>query len=201
LLTRNLHSQASIEYIRYLEDCVSKLQANHGDSGRPEANGQNNLPSIREFHPTFQGDAGDVEMSDSDAASPTFTARPDHQHPQYQQYQMQMHQHQPSVSPAIPSQDERHRQHSYSSVSTEYRHHSFSTSATTSPAFGPQLHGPSSYARSSTSTSASTLTSPALNPQNDLDQEATAALLMLNNDRRGQGVNARGLSVKDLLSA
>jgi hypothetical protein len=47
------------------------------------------------------------------------------------------------------------------------------------------------------------LTSPALAPQRDLDQEATAALLMLNTDRRAskQGTAARGMSVRDLLSA
>jgi hypothetical protein len=48
------------------------------------------------------------------------------------------------------------------------------------------------------------LTSPALLPQRDrdMDQEATAALLMLNTDRRGThgGIGGRGMSVKDLLS-
>ncbi len=140
-----------------------------------------------------------MDMSDSEAVSPTFTARPDHHH-HHHHYQQQ---HQPSVSPALHAQDARPRHHSYSSATsaTEYRHHSFTLSATPSPAFGPQRHGP--YARSSTSTSASTVTSPALNPQTELDQEATAALLMLTTDRRGTAAaapNARGLSVRDLLS-
>ncbi|OAA64962.1 Helix-loop-helix DNA-binding protein [Cordyceps fumosorosea ARSEF 2679] len=188
--------QASIEYIRYLEDCVSQLKAQHGGEHRGDASASGNpLPSIREFHPTFHGEPaanGDVEMemSDSEAVSPTFTARPDHH---YQQ------QHHPSVSPALHPQDARHHSYSSSSAAPEYRHHGgFTLSATPSPAFGPQRHGP--YARSSTSTSASTVTSPALNPQTELDQEATAALLMLNNDRRGTAVSARGLSVRDLLS-
>ena len=49
-----------------------------------------------------------------------------------------------------------------------------------------------------------TIISPALLPQQrhgdgpDLDREATHALMMLTNDRRG---TTRGLSVKDLLSA
>lgn len=50
----------------------------------------------------------------------------------------------------------------------------------------------------------SALTSPALLPQRDLDQEATAALLMLNTDRRGthSSISGRGgMSVKDLLSS
>jgi hypothetical protein len=127
-------------------------------------------------------------MTDSEAAvSPTFTAMPDH-----------MHSRQPSVSPALHPQDARSRQQSYSSVSTEYRHHSYSTSANTSPAFGPQLHG--GYVPAGLG---SALTSPALNPQSDLDHEATAALLMLNNDRRaynaGNG-SRRSVSVRDLLT-
>lgn len=170
--------------MRYLEDCVSKLKAQHGEKNREEA-AHNSLPSIRDFHPTFHADpSGDVEMSDSDTASPLFAAQPDHTLS--------------SISPGLQPDDARHRQQSYSSVSTDQRHYSFSTSAGASPAFGPQRHGV--YAQSSAS--GSTLTSPALNPQSDLDQEATAALLMLNNDRRGTnaGLNARGLSVRDLLS-
>jgi hypothetical protein len=104
----------------------------------------------------------------------------------------------PSASPALMPQDSRHRQDSYSSVSTDHRHYSFSTSATASPALGPAAY---EYARSAISVG-STLTSPALEPQRDMDQEATAALLMLNTDRRGtQGsISGRGMSVKDLLS-
>jgi hypothetical protein len=53
---------------------------------------------------------------------------------------------------------------------------------------------------------ASALTSPALMPlresgERDLDQEATAALLMLNTDRRGIPGSGRGMSVRDLLSS
>jgi hypothetical protein len=183
-------SQASIDYVRYLEDCVSKLKAQHGEKSREEA-ALNSLPSIRDFHPTFHADpSGDVDMSDSDTASPLFTAQPDYAQPDYA--------HASTISPGLQLDDTRHRQQSYSSVSTDQRHYSFSTSAGASPAFGPQRQGV--YPQSSAS--GSTLTSPALNPQSDLDQEATAALLMLNNDRRGTnaGLNARGLSVRDLLS-
>lgn len=100
----------------------------------------------------------------------------------------------PSVSPAIQPQDMRNRQDSYSSVSTDHRHYSFSTSSTTSPALGPSAY---EYTRGAAVGSAST--SPALQPQRDMDHEATAALLMLNTDRRGTG--GRGLSVRDLLSS
>lgn len=190
--------QASIEYVRYLEDCVSKLKAQqeeddmtHTESGRQTPTGRDRLPSIREFHPTFRGDPagdGDIEMEDSDAGSPTMPTN-------------DRHAHQPSVSPALLPQDAvsaRHRQHSYSSVSTDARRYSFSASATTSPAFGPQVFSNGHYARSDASAPASTLTSPALDPQSELDQEAMAALMMLNNDRRGS--KGRGLSVRDLLS-
>ncbi|KAH6604795.1 hlh transcription factor [Trichoderma cornu-damae] len=180
--------QASIEYVRYLEDCVAKLKAQQEQArqNRPEAS-HPPLPPIREFHPTFRHDpSADVEMTDSEAASPVFAPQ------------------RPSASPALPARDSRHRQHSYSSASTDQRPYSYSGSTTTSPAFGPQVfvNGSVAYTRSSASASGSTLTSPALLPQSDLDQEATAALLMLNSDRRGTANNnGRALSVRDLLSS
>ncbi len=96
-----------------------------------------------------------------------------------------------------------HRQNTQSSIAsttspalTSQRHYSFSSnSALASPAFQPQLDHCFSIH--------STSTSPALLPQiDDLrnpDHEATAALLMLNTDRRN--TKARGMSVKELLSS
>lgn len=54
----------------------------------------------------------------------------------------------------------------------------------------------------SNSASNSTLPSPAL-PQGNINQEATATLLMLNTDRRStnSSVSGRGMSFKDLLTA
>jgi hypothetical protein len=209
-------TQASIEYVRYLEDCVSKLKAQRDvdlegaptDSGLQTPSGRDPWGSIPQFHPSYQQDA-DVEMTGSEAPSPTFTAQPSHQ---------------PSVSPALLSEDVRNRHNSYSSTSTDHRHYSYS-SATTSPAFGPQTYN---YGRGGPSLPASALTSPALAPlreHRDLDQEATAALLMLNSDRRGSMIGGhssresdrsnstggaatpqpqqgtgRGMSVRDLLS-
>lgn len=231
--------QASIEYVRYLEDCVSKLKAQRdasearsptesglqtpsGGGGRAEPWGQ-----IPQFVPRYQEDPDDVEMTDSEAPSPTFPPMQQQQQQQQQQYSQQPQQQQlphsrsqqPSVSPALSPQDSRHRHDSYSSVSTDHQRHnsySYSTSTTTSPAFGPQTYsggGVGGYG------SLSALTSPALAPQRDrdLDHEATAALLMLNSDRRGTvgeasgsgavgaGANpargaGRGMSVRDLLS-
>lgn len=172
-------TQASIEYVRYLEDCVSKLKEQRDvalesappDSGlQTPSGGRDPWGSIPQFHPSYQPD-DDVEMAGSDAPSPTFTAQPSRSQ-------------QPSVSPALLPQDARNRHDSYSSTSTDHRHYSYS-SATTSPAFGPQAYN---YGRGGPSLPPSTLTSPALPPlreHRDLDQEATAALLMLNSDRRG----------------
>lgn len=161
------------------------------------------------------GDSQDVEMTGSDIApSPTFTTRPS---------SSTASQHQPSTSPALATQDvssssSLRRSDSYASISTptpaaaeHHRHYSFH-SATTSPAVGPGWAMGAGYAPSYHSAAGSTLTSPALGPlvERDLDQEATAALLMLNSDRRGTvssasggGTNAggRGMSVRDLLSA
>ncbi|KAL9945317.1 hypothetical protein D7B24_000088 [Verticillium nonalfalfae] len=198
--------QASIEYVRYLEDCVSKLkeQREAPDMQTPTEGGRDLWASIPQFAPTYREDpSGDVEMTGSEAASPPFAAQPSRSH-------------QPSVSPALLAEDARNRNHSYSSTSTDHRHYSYSaSSATTSPAFGPQI---CDYGRAGgPSQPPSALTSPALAPQRehrDLDQEATAALLMLNSDRRGtigsghgrssatesQGTG-RGMSVRDLLSA
>jgi hypothetical protein len=142
----------------------------------PAARGSYN--SSRQYQ-SYEEDE-DIEMDGTDAHSPTASAPMPRSH-------------QPSVSPAILPQDSKDRQNSYSSTQ---RHYSFSNSSVTSPSLTP---GQYDYARSSAA--GSTLTSPALLPQRDLDQEATAALLMLNTDRRGtQGSSGRGMSVKDLLS-
>lgn len=170
-------SQASIDYVRYLEDCVSKLKAENNRTASSTTDKFALPPQAPRPH--HYDEDNDIEMCGSEAGiSPTYTpiarsARP-------------------SASPALLPQDSRHRQDSYSSVSTDRRHYSFSTSATTSPALGP---GAYEYARSTPSA----LTSPALAPQRDLDQEATAALLMLNTDRRNTSQRG-GMSVKDLLS-
>lgn len=169
----------------------------------------------------------DVEMTGSDDAnSPTFTTRPSSATTSAS--------HRPSASPALVAQDPSTvaRHDSYAPLSAaaveHHRHYSYS-SATTSPAFGPQAggYGAAGYAPSNHSAAGSALTSPALGPlrERDLDQEAMAALLMLNSDRRGTvsstsggsnaasagagasggggggGGSGRGMSVRDLLSA
>ncbi|KAL2067415.1 hypothetical protein VTL71DRAFT_1840 [Oculimacula yallundae] len=184
--------QASIDYVRYLEDCVSKLKAEntrtiatpsteHFILPPPASRGSYGTP--RQYQPYDEQE--DVEMDGSEQPSPAYSTPVPNSN-------------RPSASPALLPQDSRNRQDSYSSVSTDHRHYSFSASTTTSPALGPAAYD---YARSVAS-AGSALTSPALLPQRDLDQEATAALLMLNTDRRGthSSLGGRGMSVKDLLS-
>lgn len=186
-------SQASIEYVRYLEDCVAKLKAQHHEDATPEqAHSPSTPTALDSFVPSqYRAEAEtqpDVEMTGSAAASPTFTAPSSRS----------------SISPALNTQD---RRESYSSASTDPRRYSYTTSATASPACGPQFG-------TTLPPIGSALGSPALGPQaRDPDQEATAALLMLNTDRRGyfgrgeegreersQRGSGRGMSVKDLLS-
>ncbi|KAK3330186.1 delta-1-pyrroline-5-carboxylate dehydrogenase-like protein [Apodospora peruviana] len=205
--------QASIEYVKYLEDCVSQLKAQRGPDAESRTNEMSGggLPSPTGYNPDRRytrhaeedADSLDVEMTSntsSEMPSPAVTHRASADRSQ-----------QPSISPALLSQeDSRNRHNSYSSVSTtEYRHNMYAggSSAATSPAFGPQQqqhhHHHHRYAQSSThSASGSALTSPALAPQRDFDEEATTALLMLNqSDRRGSSsTSGRGMSVRDLLS-
>lgn len=187
--------QASIDYVRYLEDCVAKLKVeNTRSNATPPTEQQFSLPppanrgsyghNPRQYHSYDEQD--DVEMGGSEQASPTYSTPVAHSN-------------RPSESPALLPHDSRNSQDSYSSLLTDRRHYSCSTSSTTSPALGPAGYD---YARSVASVG-SALTSPALLPQRDMDQEATTALLMLNSDRRGtQGsISGRGgMSVKDLLA-
>lgn len=184
--------QASIDYVRYLEDCVAKLKVQNSRRTPTPTTTQAYTPlpptapkpyNRTENYGVYDVDEDeDMEMTGSEAPSPNYVMAPSQSH-------------QPSISPALLAQDPQQHQASYSSNSNDSRHYSYSTSSTTSPAFGPR---PSEYAISN-SAGNSTLPSPALLPQGDLDHEATAALLMLNTDRRG--THGRGMSVKDLLSA
>ncbi|RDW88866.1 hypothetical protein BP6252_00898 [Coleophoma cylindrospora] len=182
--------QATIDYVRYLEDCVGKLKVENQRNNPNTVLAEFQLPPPmnRDSHDSSKKYSGaennedDVEMEDSEAASPTNSTP--------------VQSTRPSISPAIMPQDHRGRQDSYSSTSYGY-----TTSANTSPHFGATSY---TYAHSNASVG-STLTSPALQPQRDrdLDHEATAALLMLNSDRRGAhgSISGRSMSVKDLLSS
>ncbi|CAD6443303.1 01fe6e24-3e6a-48cd-a84c-f64e68040adf [Sclerotinia trifoliorum] len=174
--------QASIDYVKYLEDCVSKLKAENSRGNFSTNTGE--FTSRHEY--SARESEEDTEMTGSENRSSNYaTPIPPSQ----------------QTSPAMLAQDFRDRQNSYSSVSTNNRHYSISTSSTTSPALAPSVYD---YARSIDSVG-SALTSPALMPQRDqryIDEEASAALLMLNSDRRATNCSGvRGMSVKDLLSS
>ncbi|KAK4110504.1 hypothetical protein N656DRAFT_209053 [Canariomyces notabilis] len=191
--------QASIEYVRYLEDCVAKLKSQHGAEIKTDTEPRSAQPSLpspsfggsynpdRSYAPTANSRSPDVEMTNtSGAPSPGSTP-------------VAGRSQRPSISPALLPETSRNRQGSYSSASTEYRLHGYSTPSTTSPVFGPQVYADAHRPHSAYG---SALTSPALPPQRDLDQEATAALLMLNQmDRRTSTSAGRGMSVQDLLSS
>ncbi|PHH54070.1 hypothetical protein CFIMG_000935RA [Ceratocystis fimbriata CBS 114723] len=208
--------QASIEYVRYLENCVSQLKAQHeANTGAFPAP----LPPLEAFdlppqrcHEDEDEDDNDDNDNDNDNEASTSTGSVVHF----------------STGPVndIDMAD------SYSSTAststTDYQRGSYVSSAT-SPSFEPQQYpttpsctGLPGLALTGlamptyTTLPSSATTSPALHSQHDgrdLDHEATAALLMLTNDRRGnvemrygsgkhqKGGSGRGMSVRDLLSS
>ncbi|KJZ72616.1 hypothetical protein HIM_07975 [Hirsutella minnesotensis 3608] len=178
--------QASIDYVRYLEDCVAKLKAQHKESRVYGDSVHDPLPSIRKFHPEVHEEPSIVEAEITDSETPSPAA-------ESHDYRRRT-----SISPSLRAQATTHHQQTHIFSSSESALHSYSLSAGTSPVIGPQQSGRNML--SSSDLSASTLTSPMLNPQRDSDQEASAALLMLNKDRRDINTRGRGLSVRDLLS-
>lgn len=200
--------------MRYLEQCLSDLKSAHahcGASTQPQLPPFSHLgrhgddtPTASNFRDDDVGEDSDEEMSE--AATSPHSIRP-----------QSVHSHQPSISPAIlPSAHTSPELMSKPSKFGDYNRsayqshtHSARSSALPSPAFEPQTQasGPGGY-----STNFAPLTSPALGPQRDTglekdDHEATAALLMLNTDRRswssaagGNGSGGRSMSVRDLLS-
>jgi hypothetical protein len=220
------HPQASIEYLRYLEQCVSDLQAQH-QSPRPQPPPP--APAARSQAIEDEDDE-DEEMEDdhadpnhSGAATSTTTpAMSAYEHsgsivslPSLSQITTNASTSSPSVFAAGAG-----RHYSISSAASQPSYSPYFHSNQTSPAFGPQLShlsaapsfggafGLGSPALKPVDSSASTLRQIAegaselsekqrLTPaaagkangksgrsEHELDQEATAALLMLNNDRR-----------------
>jgi hypothetical protein len=177
--------QATIDYVQYLEDCIAKLKAETHRTTATPTSGQfaPSAPTSRGLYnppPQYHTyDDEDVEMGSPENPSPTYSTPLPNSH-------------QPPALLALQLQDS-NRQDLYSSASTEGRHYSLSALSTTSPTLGPTACG---HARSTASAS------PALLLQMDLDQEATAALLMLNTDRRSTygSIGGRGIGARDLLS-
>lgn len=239
--------QAGIDYLRYLEQCVTDLQA------------QNNSP--RPPPPPSRTPADEDLDSDDEMAEAVVEPEPQPQHQPHQQphHNQQPHPSVPTYEPppaplqktssliSLPSLSQITTTASTNTTSPSVfstRHYSVSSASQASyspyihsnqasPAFGPQLSHIPQYAPAP-------LGSPALPPLDrqsekdaersraatprqgarselELDQEATAALLMLNSDRRvwrgregrggsGAGEERRGsgvpggMSVRDLLS-
>jgi len=201
--------QASIEYMRYLEQCLADLKSAHASSAQPQLPSFSQIgrhgdatPTAAKFRDEEAEEDSDEEMSE--APSPR-SVRP-HSGGSIQS-------HQPSISPAIlpsaqTSPEILSKPSKFGSYGSVYQSHPHSarSSALPSPAFEPQTQasGPGGYRETF-----APLTSPALRPQTETlekdDHEATAALLMLNTDRRswsstGGNASGRSMSVRDLLS-
>ncbi|CZT16946.1 uncharacterized protein RCC_02780 [Ramularia collo-cygni] len=217
--------QASIEYTRYLEQCVSDLQAQNSSS--------NSQPPPVAFRRTEHNEEedDDDEMED-DEPTDARTSTPVNTGLQQSSSAISL----PSLSqittastssPSILSTGAG-RQYSISSAASQSSYSPYFPSNQASPAFGPQLHHVSGQPLF---TSGFGLGSPALKPvdsasalrqiaegatelsdqqrfarktgrtERDQDHEATAALLMLNHDRRNSVRQTTGMSVRDLLSS
>jgi hypothetical protein len=215
--------------MRYLEQCLADLKSAHSHCSSSSAQDhiRTQLPSFA--HLSRHNDNGEVTPTtttqfrdDHDDASDSdeeMSEAPTSPH-SYRPHSGSVFSHQPSVSPAIlpsaqTSPEILSKPGKFGSYSGSVYHshtHSARSSALPSPAFEPQTQaaGPTySFAP---------LTSPALRPQGGGgeglekdDHEATAALLMLNTDRRSWsstngsgggngGIAGRSMSVKDLLS-
>ncbi|KAG9186757.1 hypothetical protein G6011_09865 [Alternaria panax] len=235
--------QASIEYMRYLEQCVSDLKtANSRRDSPSSATSELPPPPLRRMRDDDQ-EASDQDEDMEDAVSPTYVETP----PTASRYTFVQ------TSPAIYPSDKNTYTHSTTTSPAVLPHDRNGSnsdgrySANPSPALRPSDPHFYSLRRRSTVTSPSihpnsafsahtpsathfsnpfhnnnggppstgpvpappgsahgsvhfALTSPALRPQADKeDQEATEALMMLNTDRRCWS-GGRGMSVKDLLS-
>ncbi|CAD6566181.1 MAG: hypothetical protein ASARMPRED_008577 [Alectoria sarmentosa] len=181
--------QASIDYLRYLEKCITDLKDANNSLSIPLVQAQA-LPSRFDAHTSKQNDEEededdddeDVTMADPDSngTSPSVMAIAGRAYAYTSPQSI-------TVSPAIAIEDQ-----------SQYQHSSYASSISTlpSPAFEPQNSG---YRGSQSHFSLSASTSPTIMPSREQDQEATAALLMLNKDRRNPK-GGRAMSVRDLLT-
>ncbi|KAL5349497.1 hypothetical protein ACLOAV_005790 [Pseudogymnoascus australis] len=193
--------QASIEYVRYLEDCIAQLKSQNGVNTPTIASRRESTSIAPHSYAASSSGASEASHTDTEmtTAPPTFPppqqAAHHHHHQHQTQQPPQIPQHQPSQSPPHRAEDFQ-------------RTYSFSHSSSTSPAFGPQTYAPGAPAWLGSAAS-SALTSPALGPMAE-EETATVALMMLNGDwrmgeqrereGRGEVQRPRGMSVRDLLS-
>lgn len=184
--------------MRYLEQCLADLKSAHVRHGT--SSGSQHRPQLPPFsHVNRSSELQDDEESDEEMEEAT---SPQDVRPR-SAAESSVRSHQPSISPAILPSNQVSPE-IMSKPSKFYGYHSARSSALPSPAFEPQTQ-----ASGPAQTSFAPLTSPALRPQGENskamekdDHEATAALLMLNTDRRSWSgpTSGRSMSVKDLLS-
>lgn len=231
--------KASIEYMRYLEQCVADLKAANQARHDSPSSAASDLPPppLRRAQEDEDYEEGNEDEEMQDVASPSheLSAVPKSTHhfstaspAIHPSDRVSVYSQSTTTSPALHAQDRNYYSahpspalqpsdpHRYSLVSVA------SPSLTASPAFsaqasqtpsaamfsnpfhsGPPSTGPMPAPGSAHGAVPFALTSPALGPQADReDQIATEALMMLNSaDRRSRsGTGARGMSVKELLS-
>lgn len=186
LLLCSQGQQASIDYLRYLEDCIADLKAANNSLSTPLVQPQAPPPPFDAVTPQEDDDDDDGDEDDEDVTmgdlgsndtSPSNMAIASKAYAYTSPQSI-------TASPAIETRSNHHHSSYASSVST-----------LPSPAFEPQ-HG---HRGSQSQFSLSASTSPTIMPSREQDQEATAALLMLNKDRRNPK-GGRAMSVRDLLS-
>ncbi|KAL9038476.1 MAG: hypothetical protein Q9180_003113 [Flavoplaca navasiana] len=189
--------QASIDYLRYLEQCVGDLKAANGVGLTSTPATQKSPKPFQQFTPPeYQApeeddedddEDTDVEMTGTPVLPPLRTIHLDHA-PVYTSPQST------TTSPALAA-----LQHQNTAS------HPSSLSSLPSPNVGPHMSANFGLYRQHTSSAS---TSPALMPvsSKEADEEATTALMMLNKDRRNtnssnHSSSGRGMSVRDLLSS
>ncbi|OAF61048.1 hypothetical protein VC83_02723 [Pseudogymnoascus destructans] len=182
--------QASIEYVRYLEDCIAQLKS---PFNTPTIAIRHESTSIAPHSYAASSSASEASHTDTEmtTAPPAFAQQSAQQHQQHQQ----QHHHHTQQPQQIPQQQHHHHTQQPQQIPQQQpsqspplraaedfqRTYSFSHSSSTSPAFGPQTYtGAPAWLGSAAS---SALTSPALGPMAE-EETATVALMMLNGDWR-----------------
>ncbi|KAI4258254.1 MAG: hypothetical protein LQ352_001307 [Teloschistes flavicans] len=182
--------QASIEYLRYLEQCVTDLKA--------ATNSQISPSIIQQFttseHQTNEEQEDEDEDEEDTDVEMTGRELPPLQTTHEDQESPFTTPHSTTASPAVVYLVDRRPVCHISSLS-----------GLPSPALGPQTCIGPEYVRPYAQ-SVSTSPTLAANVSKEADEEATAALLMLRKDRRktnnsSSSSSGRGMSVKDLLSS
>ncbi|MCJ1394137.1 hypothetical protein MMC18_007015 [Xylographa bjoerkii] len=189
--------QASIDYLRYLEQCITDLKtvnstlpaSAHYQSQAPTPRAMSSTSSTN-HNDSEEDEDEDLEMQDQTSAdmSPAIA-------PMLSRESMTEGYSSPNTSPAMMPSRGGTQNSSYTSISS-----------LPSPAFSARSYHQSYQDAYRSTYSQSNEVSPAIMPNSmqDADHEATAALLMLNTDRRHSGLvkkGGKGLSVQDLLSA